>query len=90
MLWLGVRVGVGDLFTYWFSIIVIVDYSLIPLQIIYLFVMYQKKRRQVGNRSKYVKIPMKTKLKFLRMVVAESFSVKDVLIDLFRQQPFSK
>ncbi len=52
--------------------------------------MFQKKRRQGGNRSKYVKIPMKTKLRFLRMVVLEGSSVKEVTINSNRPQPFSK
>ncbi len=40
--------------------------------------MYQRKRRHIGNRSKYTKVPIKTKLKFLRKVILEGFSIKDV------------
>jgi hypothetical protein len=42
--------------------------------------MFHKKRRHVGIRSKYTKVPLKTKFKFLRKVVQEGFSIKDVMI----------
>jgi len=31
-------------------------------------------------RSKYAKIPVKTKLRFLRKVILEGFSIKDVVL----------
>lgn len=37
-----------------------------------------RRRRSVGMRSKYVKIPLKTKIKFLRKVVVEGISIRDV------------
>jgi hypothetical protein len=40
--------------------------------------MMHRKRRHVGLRSKYAKIPVKTKLKFLRKVLLEGFSIRDV------------
>ena len=40
--------------------------------------MLHRKRRHVGVRSKYAKIPVKTKLKFLRKVLLEGFSIRDV------------
>lgn len=40
--------------------------------------MFHKKRRAVGVRSKYAKIPIKTKLAFLRKVIKEGFSIRDV------------
>ena len=40
--------------------------------------MLHRKRRQVAVRSKYAKIPVKTKLKFLRKVLLEGFSIRDV------------
>jgi hypothetical protein len=42
--------------------------------------MFHKKRRHVGVRTKYAKIPIKTKLKFLRKVIVEGFSIRDVLL----------
>jgi len=40
--------------------------------------MHQRKRRTVGIRSKYAKIPIKTKIKFLKKVIQEGFSIRDV------------
>jgi len=40
--------------------------------------MHQRKRRTVGLRSKYAKIPIKTKIKFLKKVIQEGFSIRDV------------
>lgn len=35
-------------------------------------------------RSKYAKIPVKTKLRFLRKVILEGFSIKDVILIIFQ------
>jgi hypothetical protein len=35
-------------------------------------------------RSKYAKIPVKTKLRFLRKVILEGFSIKDVILITFQ------
>jgi hypothetical protein len=40
--------------------------------------MFHRKRRHVGVRSKYAKIPAMTKLRFLRKVLLEGFSIRDV------------
>lgn len=40
--------------------------------------MYHRKRKHVGHRSKYTKVPIKTKLKFLKKVILEGISIKDV------------
>lgn len=47
------------------------------------------RRRQVGVRSKYAKIPVKTKLKFLRKVLLEGFSIRDVIPPPSRLPPSS-
>ena len=38
------------------------------------------KKRKPNNRLKYVKVPIKTKLKFLRKVILDGFSIKDVKV----------
>lgn len=48
--------------------------------IIILKTMFHRKRKHVGQRSKYAKIPAKTKLMFLRKVIQEGFSIRDVPI----------
>lgn len=45
--------------------------------------MFQRKRRYICMRSKYAKIPVKTKLRFLRKVILEGFSIKDVILITF-------
>ncbi len=51
--------------------------------------MMHRKRRQVGVRSKYAKTPLKTKLKFLRKVLLEGFSIRDVNNPLCSPPPSS-
>lgn len=38
------------------------------------------KRRTSSKRSKYAKIPIKIKVKFLRKVLLEGFSIRDVTL----------
>lgn len=40
--------------------------------------MRHQKKRYSMPRSKYAKIPLKTKLKFLRKIIIEGFSIRDV------------
>lgn len=40
--------------------------------------MRHQKKRYTMPRSKYAKIPLKTKLKFLKKVVTEGMSIRDV------------
>lgn len=50
--------------------------------------MRQKENRFQKLRSKYAKIPLKTKVKFLRKVVVEGMSIRDVpiILKLVRNQ----
>lgn len=44
--------------------------------------MQQKKKKYIGFRSKYAKIPHKSKLNFLRKVIIDGLSIKDVSIQI--------
>ncbi len=49
---------------------------------------HQKKRYTVA-RSKYAKIPLKIKLKFLRKIISEGFSIRDVNPIWISRPPFT-
>ena len=49
--------------------------------------MRHHKKRYAVPRSKYAKILLKTKLKFLRKILTEGFSIKDVPICQSSQPP---
>ena len=51
--------------------------------------MMHRKRRHVGLRLKYAKIPVKTKLKFLRKVLLEGLSIRNVNTAQIRPPPSS-
>ena len=40
--------------------------------------MRHQKKRYAVPRSKYAKIPLKTKLKFLKKIITEGYSIRDV------------
>jgi hypothetical protein len=47
------------------------------------------KKRKVGARSKYAKIPLRIKIKFLKKVINEGFSIRDVIIQKSSHRPYS-
>lgn len=50
---------------------------------------FEKKKSGYNERCKYAKIPIKTKVKFLRKVLIDGLSIKDVTVDEFSHLPSS-